>query len=409
MPNILPPRVFAAPRGSVDSDSDWDTFNPGGRTQSSELLAPKRLHGGRDQGAVWQNPSSGVVQTPQHKNSVGPLVDYLVTEDPSRSFPPYYSISRHNRDRNVRSSSKTVSGNCGSYAQSYKLDRATAYAIKTARYPLLYEKLKTPGAAKKALRTWKKDGKAVVVEGTNDGLLIQGAKNATGDSSGSKNDNDAGRDDTGTENITLQDFAQNNIHHNEAPDGSGKAGGSRNIKSLAPASTAPSTAMAVRGTIPTAQLPAQHMTFSEPILEKTRRGNRLHITCNLGQSYPNFHIECRYIYVDESETINLSHTDTRLSFAAISTRENMWVVAMEKKGYNEAFITGFVGGAEYDRLDRQGNEPVKGYHKSIPLTGAVAKKIQIPDGFDLGGIWCKAVGFYQMNLFVPAHDYRVKE
>lgn len=151
------------------------------------------------------------------------------------------------------------------------------------------------------------------------------------------------------------------------------------------------------------------MTFSKPILEMTWRGSRLRIACDLDQSYPNFHIECRYIYVDDSETINLSRTDMRLSLAAISTRENMWVLAMEKRGYNEAFIKGFVGAAEYDRLEKQRSGPVRGHQKSTPVIAAVAKKIQIPDGFNLGGVWCKAAGFYRMNLFVPADDYRDKK
>src|SRR5687768_606033 len=36
---------------------------------------------------------------------------------------------------------------------------ATSYTIKSARYRPLYEKLKSPSAAKKALASWKKQGK----------------------------------------------------------------------------------------------------------------------------------------------------------------------------------------------------------------------------------------------------------
>ncbi|GAB1317991.1 hypothetical protein MFIFM68171_08201 [Madurella fahalii] len=405
MPNILPPRVFASPRDDEVSDSAEDIFNANGAPQSSEILASNLLHGRSDEGTGWREPSSGIIQRPQHKSPVSLLGNSMVTENSPRSFPLYYSINRHNNQRHTRSSSKSGYGAGGSYAQSYRSDMSTAYAIKAARYPLLYEKLKAPAAARKALKIWKnkKDGKAAVVEETNDRLLIQDAQRAANDSPGPVDDNGTRRDGSTTENIDLQVLAQNDRHRNEAARDSSEAG------KIAAASAAPSTAMVVHRARPTGDLPAQHMTFSEPILEKTRRGSRLRISCSLEQSYPNFFIECTYVYIDKSETVNLSRTDTRLSFATISTRENLWVVAMEKRGYNEAFIKGFVGEAEYDRLDKLGSEPIKGRPKSTPVTEAVTKKIRILDGFDLGGIWCAAAGFYQMDIFIPADGYRGKK
>lgn len=145
------------------------------------------------------------------------------------------------------------------------------------------------------------------------------------------------------------------------------------------------------------------MTFSEPVLEKTRRGSRLVVTCKLEKSYPNFHLQCEYLYVDEHERVNQSQRDTRMSFAIISTADNIWVVAMEQKGYNEDFVRGLVGDEEYARLERGVSGPVRGHDKRSghSAVARVAKKIQIAEGFDLGGIWCKAAGFYEMRIYIP--------
>jgi hypothetical protein len=34
----------------------------------------------------------------------------------------------------------------------------------------------------------------------------------------------------------------------------------------------------------------------------------------------------------------------------------------------------------------------------------MAKKIAVPQGFDLGNILCRAAGFYKMNIFVAVKD-----
>lgn len=143
------------------------------------------------------------------------------------------------------------------------------------------------------------------------------------------------------------------------------------------------------------------MTFSEPLLQRKKRESHLLITCTLAKSYPNFHLQCEYLYLDKTEVVNSSQSDTRLSFATILTKENIWVVAMEQSGYNEMFIKGVVGEDEYARLDEEGSGPTEGYPISTETAAPVVKKIRVPAGYDLGGIWCKAVGFYEVRMFIP--------
>jgi hypothetical protein len=270
---------------------------------------------------------------------------------------------------------------------------AKAHAIKSARYPALYEMLKTPPAARKALKNWKNEGKQAALEeaststpaleGVSDRPLIQDGQVAADENSGSQN-------------TEAQNTAAGSRPRESAPvrNSSEPRTDSGDQMEAAPPFAALSTSMVVRGDTLASSLPPQYMTFSESLLQKTRRGKRLVVTCNLAKSYPNFHIECNYVYIDQHERVNLSQTDTRTSFAIISTKENIWAVATEKKGYNEDFIKGLVGDAEYARLEGDASGPVKGHSKSYgsSVVAKVAKKVTIPDGFDLGGIWCKAGG-----------------
>lgn len=285
---------------------------------------------------------------------------------------------------------------------------------------MLYEKLKAPAAAKKALKTWKKEAKLLAVDEDASGaprlehqdqrLLQDAPRAAEGNAVAAARDNTTALD--GTEGIELQDMSVAS-RPQDAPAGDASSSGSSGSPdggTLAPRpSAAASTAVVVHGTQHADRLlPPQHMSFSEPVTEKTKHGTRLCITCTLDKSYPNFHIECAYNFLDKTERVNSSQTDTRFSFATISTRENVWVVAMEQKGYNEAFIKGLIGEAEYSRLDGEVVEPIRGHTKSSSVAAPVAKKIRIPAGFDLGGIWCKAAGFYQIKIFVPGRDYQEK-
>jgi hypothetical protein len=68
-----------------------------------------------------------------------------------------------------------------------------------------------------------------------------------------------------------------------------------------------------------------------------------------------------------------------------------------------------VGEAVYVRLDGDVSGPIRGYRRSSDLAARkVAKKIEIPLGYDLGGIWCKAAGFYEMRISIPERDYSHK-
>ena len=130
------------------------------------------------------------------------------------------------------------------------------------------------------------------------------------------------------------------------------------------------------------------------------------LVSTLEKSYPNFHIEGRYLHIDKAgfETINDDGATARVSIVAITTNENCWLVALEQKDYNEVFVRRMVGETEYERLDGQASGPVKGHRRlpylAAPVENTMAKKISVPERFDLGNIWCKAAGFYEMNIFV---------
>jgi hypothetical protein len=292
---------------------------------------------------------------------------------------------------------------------------AKAWAVKTARYPVLYKKLKAPAAARKALKSWKKDRKIVALEETDDPpalecrtrLAIQDAPRGNDENSRVVDEDDTARGDT-EDGIELQNLSDNSRPQERTLNDSGTSRMIASNSSLSQPPTSPSNAVVVHKTLPRHNLPPQHMTFSEPLLEKTRRGNRLRITCTLEPSYPNFHIECDYTFIDKSERINSQQTDTRLSFASILTKQNIWVIALEQKGYNEAFIKGCVGEAGYARLESEVSGSIKGHRRSTESAAPVGKKISIPEGFDLGGIWCKAADFYRMKIFIPGRDYREK-
>ncbi|AEO63817.1 uncharacterized protein THITE_48227 [Thermothielavioides terrestris NRRL 8126] len=342
-PLVIPPRILDLLHRAVDLFADQsgaDDESDGPRQSLGPVLVPpwrERL------GVPVSNTSVVPIRPDPHQNNSLSLVGGANSGDDSPRLPLYYSKNKNNRRRDKNSHSETRSGSHGYYSRSFSSDRATAHAIKSARYPVLYEKLKAPAAARRALKTWRKEGEQ--------GAAQEAASNA----------------------LALDNQVRPAI-------GDGQTTSS--------------------------ELPPQHMTFSEPLLENKKRGRRLRITCTLEKSYPNFHIECEYTYIDESERVNGSRIDTRISCAVISTRENVWVVTFEQRGYNERFIKGFVGEAEYARLDGEISGPIKGYGKSSDLsTVKMAKKIRIPEGYDLGGIWCEAAGFYEMRIYVPAKDY----
>lgn len=282
--------------------------------------------------------------------------------------------------------------------------------MKSARYPVLYEKIKAPAAAKKALKKWRKDpGVAVTDEaqgvptlGCVNEARIEGTRRQDGSESSAAGGNTTPRSTYGgtqPEDPTDDTFrlrrTSSDGNTSRTSAGNGELG----------ESTASSSLAVARSTAPTIPLPPQHMTFSDPVLEKTKRGNRIVVTCILAKSYPNFHLECEYTYINKSDRKNSSQTDTRFSYATITTRENTWVVAFEQTGYNEAFIKAVVGEEEYTRLKSSGG-PVEGHPKDSGVAAGVGKKIDIPREFDLGGIWCVADGFYKMKVFVPASTYR---
>ncbi|KAL2201525.1 hypothetical protein P885DRAFT_26529 [Corynascus similis CBS 632.67] len=351
-PIIIPPRLLARSRHGfgLDSFSDDSDVEELSQLPAQRTLVPHSSASG--QADSQGSSSSRVIPIGSHTSGIKLWAD----ANPGGDLPLYYSTNRSHRQRNTLKRSESRSGSHGSYSRTFNSDTAKACAIKSARYPVLYELLKTPPAARKSLRIWKKEGRQATTRDT-----------------------------------------PINTHMLEG------------VQVTPPPGTGPSTALAVSSsTMPIRLLPPQHMTFSEPLLEKTWRGTRLVITCELEKSYPNFHIQCEYIYIDQFERVNLSQTETRISFATISTKENIWIVAIEQKGYNEDFIRGLVGDEEYAKLQEEVSGPVRGYDRcsSPSVVAEVAKKITIPQGFDLGGIWCEAAGFYKMRIFIPSKGYR---
>ncbi|KAK0669108.1 hypothetical protein QBC41DRAFT_275520 [Cercophora samala] len=341
--SIIPSHMLASHGSGLNSFSDSDVELP-------QLPAPQALVAAHPstarQAGSQGNFSSNVVPIGSHTSGIVLYNDTNLLGDGQQL---YYSKNRRDRQRNKQSRSE----HSGGFSRSFSSDRATAYAIKTAQYPVLYELVKTPTTARKSLASWKSQFT---------------------------------RPSTQEGNTTTGDQRPGAPLSNTAP---------------------PTTLVAGSATSPVT-LPPQHMSFSEPLLEKTRRGSRFVVTCELEKAYPNFHIQCEYIYLNQQERTNQSQTDTRISLANIATKENLWVVAMEQIGYNEAFLRGLVGDEEYSKLDRVSG-PVKGHDKySGPSIAAkVAKKIKIPEGYDLGNIWCQAADFYTMKIFIPSKEYRM--
>ncbi|AEO62059.1 hypothetical protein MYCTH_2312984 [Thermothelomyces thermophilus ATCC 42464] len=375
----------------LENDSDADLFSGRpGQSLGRAVLARISSDPSSSTRKVLTRPIEYPGNSPSLADDTNP------TGDGIRQSFPYYSRNTNNRRRDQRSLSESGSGIRGAYSRSLTTDTATAQAVKTARYPVLYEKLKAPAAAKKALKIWKERKQGAVGEipagalalETHDRPLLRDGRTAS-------DNNGSGR--------TAQVQDPGEVYRCDRTP----------LPSAASPVTAPSTSgalVASRKARAANDFPPQHMTFFGPLLEQTKRGRRLRITCTLEKSYPNFHIECDYTYVDKSERVNSSQTDTRISSAVIRTRENIWIVVFEQMGYNEEFIKGLVGETEYARLDGDVGEPIKGHGKTSDLaTVKVHKKIKIPEGFDLGGIWCKAADFYEMRIYVPAKEYKHKE
>jgi hypothetical protein len=86
----------------------------------------------------------------------------------------------------------------------------------------------------------------------------------------------------------------------------------------------------------------------------------------------------------------------------LETNENCWVVAMEQPGKNEASMKKVIGEAEYSRVGSvKLEEPEKGVPRGEPSNQHVAKKIVVPDGYNLISMWCQTEGFYQVTLYIP--------
>jgi hypothetical protein len=193
---------------------------------------------------------------------------------------------------------------------------ATAYAVKSASYPSLVQKLHTPSAAKKALENWKQ-------------------KNSGG-------------------------------------------------------------------------LPDQLMTFSTPAVVKVRGKPQLRISCQLSMSYPNFHILCIYQYVDHTETMHAEPAkEIRVAAVLLQTKENTWWIALEQHGSSDGFLEQVIGNSDYTRLGAIPiSDAAQGHRGDITspegdLLMDFQKKITIPVQYDLGRLWCQAVGFYQVDLYIP--------
>ncbi|KAK4171726.1 hypothetical protein QBC36DRAFT_339416 [Triangularia setosa] len=348
-PNIIPPHMLES-RGffgldSFSDDSDVELPQP----PAQQALVPAHVSTG-GQVERQENVTSNVIPIVSNTSGIILHNDANLLGDAQPQLL-YYSKNRANKKRNKESRSEHRNG----FSRSFSSDTATAYAIKTARYPVIYEMMKAPGEARKALETWRKNS------------------SHTGDQ-----EVDTSPHDDQEQGIPLSTIP------------------------------APSTALVARSSTSTVNLPPQHMTFSEPLLEKARRGPRYVITCELEKAYPNFHIQCEYIYLNKQERVNHSQSDTRISLANLSTKENLWVVALEQTGYNEPFIRGLVGDEEYDKLNGE-TGPVRGHDKQSgsSVVAKVAKKITIPEGYDLGNVWCQAVGFYTMRIFVPSTEYKM--
>ncbi|KAL2138782.1 hypothetical protein VTI28DRAFT_6236 [Corynascus sepedonium] len=407
-PIIIPPRLLARSRHGfgLDSFSDDSDVEELSQLPTQRTLVPHFSASG--QVSSQGSSSSSVIPIGSHTSGIKLWAD----TNPGGDMPLYYSTNRGHRQRNTHKRSESRSGSHGSYSRTFNSDTAKACAIKSARYPVLYELLKTPPAARKSLRIWKKEGRQAttrdtpintpMLEGVHNRPLIEDGQTVTNQNSGTM---EIGAQHA-TEDARHQEPAAINVSDLSRTESGGQ------VQVTPPPGTGPSTALAVSSsTMPVRLLPPQHMTFSEPLLEKTWRGTRLVVTCELEKSYPNFHIQCEYIYIDQFERVNLSQTETRISFATISTKENIWIVAIEQKGYNEDFIRGLVGDEEYAKLQEEVSGPVRGYDRcsSPSVVAKVAKKITIPQGFDLGGIWCEARGFYKMRIFIPSKGYRSKD
>ncbi|KAK4203936.1 hypothetical protein QBC40DRAFT_7766 [Triangularia verruculosa] len=347
-PSIIPSHMLASRGSAFDSLSD-DSDIELPPLPTEQALVPAHTSQG--------NLASNVIPIGSHKSGIVLYSDTDLLGEGQQNLL-YYSKNRGDRQRDTQSRSQ----HSGGYSRSFSSDTAKAYAIKTARYPVLYEMLKTPAAARRALESWKK-------------APMQAESGENSSETPITGDQDGGETASG---------------HQAAPV------------------SATSTALVTASGPHVMSLPPQHMTFSEPLLEKTRRGTRFVVTCELEKSYPNFHIQCEYIYINQQERVNRSQTDTRISLANISTKESLWVVAMEQTGYNEEFIRGLVGDEDYAKLNNASG-PVRGHDKGAgpSVVAKVAKKITFPEGYDLGNIWCKAVGFYTLKIFVPSKEYKM--
>jgi hypothetical protein len=143
------------------------------------------------------------------------------------------------------------------------------------------------------------------------------------------------------------------------------------------------------------------MTFLPPEVRQVDGKPHLCITCRLEEAYPNFHIQGIFQYLDHTETI-LDTKRIRLAFVTLETKDYCWVVAMEEPGKNEDSMRKVIGDAEYTRLGNvRLEEPEKGVPRDEPDNHHMAKKIIVPDGYDLISMWCKTEGFYQVTLYIP--------
>lgn len=149
-------------------------------------------------------------------------------------------------------------------------------------------------------------------------------------------------------------------------------------------------------------LAPQQMTFSATEGRQVEGKPHFCITCTVDEAYPNFHIQCILQYLNHTETLDGDVKIVRLAVAVIQTNENSWILALEQRGTNDSSTKQLLGETEYNRLESiKIGRAEKGLPKGSPTHIHAAKKIVVPNGYDLGKAWCQPDGFYQVTLNIP--------
>lgn len=123
-------------------------------------------------------------------------------------------------------------------------------------------------------------------------------------------------------------------------------------------------------------LPPQFLTISEPQMESTKQGKLLRITCKLQKSYPNFHIQSQYQFLEDWQDNIRGKRVIRYAVVAIWTRENFWTVSLEQEGFHVNTLKETLGEEGYSRWEKesQGRGPLRGRRLPYGPVGREAKK-----------------------------------